>query len=146
VHWSGTIRQPTGLNTWNIPSPDKRIRPSSNRPMSTRWSGLETYIKVKGQWSASVLSGWSGNTWLLLSKTSQHSSRAVLVEKRFQCFYTSLPRVINDKMPPTLPVDELKARETPFETSQLRRWQKYISTEEQDIQWLLYEKPDLVPS
>ena len=130
------------INRWVLkyaPELDKRIRPHLKQTNDS-WRVDETYIKVKGQWKYLYRAVDSqGNTLdFLLCAKRDASAAERFVRKTLNAAHTQSPRVINVDKNAAYPaaVDELKAEEQLFETTELRQV-KYLNNQvEQDHRFI----------
>jgi len=130
------------INRWVLkyaPELDKRIRPHLKQTNDS-WRVDETYIKVKGRWKYLYRAVDSqGNTldFLLCAKRDASAAERFL-RKTLNAAHTQSPRVINVDKNAAYPaaVDELKAEEQLFETTELRQV-KYLNNQvEQDHRFI----------
>ena len=134
-----TTRQLTPLVLKYAPELDKRIR-SHLKQTNDSWRVDATYIKVKGRWKYLYRAVDSlGNTldFLLCAKRDASAAERFL-RKTLNAAHTQSPRVINVNKNAAYPaaVDELKAEEQLFETTELRQV-KYLNNQvEQDHRFI----------
>ncbi len=130
------------INRWVLkyaPELDKRIRPHLKQTNDS-WRVDETYIKVKGRWKYLYRAVDSlGNTldFLLCAKRDASAAERFL-RKTLNAAHTQSPRVINVDKNAAYPaaVDEIKAEEQLFETTELRQV-KYLNNQvEQDHRFI----------
>jgi len=130
------------INRWVLkyaPELDKRIRPHLKQTNDS-WRVDATYIKVKGRWKYLYRAVDSlGNTldFLLCAKRDASAAERFL-RKTLNAAHTQSPRVINVDKNAAYPaaVDELKAEEQLFETTELRQV-KYLNNQvEQDHRFI----------
>ena len=130
------------INRWVLkyaPELDKRIRPHLKQTNDS-WRVDETYIKVKGRWKYLYRAVDSqGNTldFLLCAKRDASAAERFL-RKTLNASHTQSPRVINVDKNAAYPaaVDDLKAEEQLFETTELRQVKYLNNRVEQDHRFI----------